>query len=506
VRQETIGNIGKLFSSLTIMQQVQESAVQFRGYCMNLFSEMRSATLTEAMIILRNIESIELNFKSPGLLLSEESRNEALDLTGSKAWKMIEKVFIDILENSYTGNYATDLAEFAGNCDTIIHTVNSIIEREIIHLETQLDEVKTGIQGLFRAVVIAILGTLALILVLSIVFIRGVTRPIRAVGRSLKAIAEGEVDLSITIEKTSRDEVGDLVGYFNLFTDSLNHLVREIQHETATLLGLGDDLSRQMGETAASQNQISTTINSIRRQVEVRNRNVEDSSGAMTELAAGLNDLTEKIDNQAAAVSESSASVEEMISNISGISKSNKTAAQYAEKLVSAAEEGRVHMDSVVSEVRDIAVRSENLQEVNDLISDIASQTNLLAMNAAIEAAHAGEHGRGFAVVADEIRKLAENVSEQSRSILENLEAIMAVINKVVDTSREASDRFDTIRGMVHEVDRIEKEVDGALTEQNNYCPPPWTWPVDNSLSRCGIAKRNITAKKEICNHILEKR
>ena len=135
-------------------------------------------------------------------------------------------------------------------------------------------------------------------------------------------------------------------------------------------------------------------------------------------------------------------------------------------KLTEEASIGKVKQSAVDSSVREIASQSELLMEANEVIAGIASQTNLLAMNAAIEAAHAGEAGKGFSVVADEIRRLSETSAEQSRSIGAELGKISETIAEVVETSRESETVFASITSEIDTTDILVKQIERAMAEQ----------------------------------------
>jgi len=124
-------------------------------------------------------------------------------------------------------------------------------------------------------------------------------------------------------------------------------------------------------------------------------------------------------------------------------------------------------MDSVSQSAQSAQTHSDHLVEANTIIQSIASQTNLLAMNAAIEAAHAGDAGRGFTVVAEEIRKLAEDSSQQSKDIAGNLKEIKQTIDMVVQTSSDAGNAFGNIEQLVHRVENLVQEIQQAMQEQN---------------------------------------
>jgi methyl-accepting chemotaxis protein len=155
-----------------------------------------------------------------------------------------------------------------------------------------------------------------------------------------------------------------------------------------------------------------------------------------------------------------------MLANIQSVTNTLIKNAQNVKELTDASDIGRAGLQDVASDIQEIARESEGLLEINAVMENIASQTNLLSMNAAIEAAHAGEAGKGFAVVADEIRKLAESSGEQSKTISTVLKKIKTSIDKITQSTDNVLNKFEAIDGGVKTVAEQEENIRNAMEEQ----------------------------------------
>ncbi|HAH61540.1 MAG TPA: hypothetical protein DCL73_05535 [Treponema sp.] len=187
----------------------------------------------------------------------------------------------------------------------------------------------------------------------------------------------------------------------------------------------------------------------------------------MTKMESMIGALLKKIDEQNATVSQSSAAVEEMIANINSITQNVNKFDESFKTLSADSAAGNKIISNVIETAKTVSSESTVLLDTNKVIEDVATQTNLLAMNAAIEAAHAGAAGRGFAVVAGEIRKLSENTAKQSRAITETLTNVIANIQAVTEASNDAGNVFS---GMVHKISEdgtIVTEIRTAMQEQS---------------------------------------
>ncbi|MDR2901474.1 MAG: methyl-accepting chemotaxis protein [Treponema sp.] len=312
------------------------------------------------------------------------------------------------------------------------------------------------------------LAAIAIVTAAAIIYfaLHKMTKPIVRVAENLKDIAHGEGDLTRHIDINSKDEVGDLAHYFNQTLAKIKNLVITIKNESLSLHDIGNDLSANMTKTATAINQITANISSVKERVINQSASVTETNATMEQITVNIDKLHDHVESQVESVSESSSSIEEMLANIQSVTQTLMKNAENVKGLTDVSELGRSGLQEVAADIQDIERESKGLIEINTVMENIASQTNLLSMNAAIEAAHAGEAGKGFAVVADEIRKLAENSSEQSKVISSVLKKMAESINKISSSTETVLKNFEMIDRSVKTVAEQESNIYNAMEEQ----------------------------------------
>ena len=328
---------------------------------------------------------------------------------------------------------------------------------------------KTIMAAVSRMVLlVVIISIIVLLLVISGAFIlaRSLTKPIIKVTDTLKDISEGEGDLTKQLTVAGEDEIGDLALYFNKTLGNIRNLVSVIKYKIHALTNTGHELSVNMTKTQAAVDNIAANFEEIKT-LEVRQKKESDEVNKALDKIKNSIELQDKlIDEQTESVNTSSSAIEQMTANIHSVGQTLIENGKNVEILTEASERGRTALQTVAQEIQEIAHDSEGLLEINSVMNGIAAQTNLLSMNAAIEAAHAGESGRGFAVVADEIRKLAESSGKQSKTTAAMLKKIKANIDSITKSSNEVLSRFGAIDSGVKTVSEHELNIRHAMEEQ----------------------------------------
>jgi methyl-accepting chemotaxis protein len=314
--------------------------------------------------------------------------------------------------------------------------------------------IKKEVNGVIRFTIILASGALIAAVILIYLVLGGTTAPIVRVADTLKDISEGEGDLTQTVKIHSKDEVGDLANYFNKTLEKIKNMVLLIKKQSHILSEIGSKLSSNMTETASAMNEITANIQSIKSRVINQSASVTETNSTMEQVIANINKLNSHIGK--------------MAENVHAVTSTLINNAENVKTLQEASETGKTGLQEVVTDIQEISRESEGLMQINSVIQNIASQTNLLSMNAAIEAAHAGEAGKGFAVVADEIRKLAINSSEQSKTISNVLKKIKESIDKITKSAENVTTRFESIDSGVKTVAEQEKNILSAMEEQKD--------------------------------------
>lgn len=327
-----------------------------------------------------------------------------------------------------------------------------------------------------------------------------VIKPVHRVGSAMKNLSSGSADLSYRLPVKGTDEFAAMSMDINTFIAMLQNLIRELHEAQTSLHEIGASLGTNAQETASSIAQILANIEGVRRQSENQTNSITNTSDVLSKSTETVSSLDNLIGTQTTGISESSASIEEMIGNITSVSNSVKKMSTSFGNLNTTVHTGSDKLDDVNKRVEQIASQSKMLIQANTIIAQISSETNLLAMNAAIEASHAGEAGRGFSVVADEIRKLAENSAKQSKMINSELKTISNSIQAVVVSSSDSKTAFGEIIQSLNSTDSLIREIDSSMAEQETA-----SRQVLNSLSSIKNQSAEVNGKSKELNQDVSK-
>ncbi|MDO5772736.1 MAG: methyl-accepting chemotaxis protein [Spirochaetales bacterium] len=369
------------------------------------------------------------------------------------------------------------------------------------------DFTKNSYSAIFKVllIIIAAIATAAVILLFSA---KSSAKEFKLMAVNCNEIAQGDFTKEVKDGRTK--EAAELAEGFNNIIVDLSSLIKGIRNSANDIGNITENLSEASDVIGQSVETTNSSVENVAQSVQTQIHSVDKIDQSVTEIVKQINSLKSEIETQDRIIDDSSDSIEIVANNVLAVNEKISETSKDVSELVEFADKNRNELKNSVAQILEVKEKSKNLLDTNKIIASVASQTNLLAMNAAIEAAHAGVAGKGFAVVANEIRKLAETTSKQAKSSSESLKLIQTQIDTISDTSIDVEKAFENT---IEKIANINTSVDSlkSSAEEQGQKAQEILSALDDMKSSSKIVKSGTekivqvtTDASSICNELVK--
>ncbi len=323
--------------------------------------------------------------------------------------------------------------------------------------------------------------------------------------QKMRILTSGSGDLGTKVNLINFDEIGQLAAIINTFIEKIRTLIVKADNAGTQIVHTSSDIGDLLSELAETTTTMLNAINSMDNEMSDQEDEIGKAKSALEEYFNAQSDLSDNINSQSGSVEQTSKAAEYIAGSIKDEVRLVRDVEHQTGKLIGITANGSSHIADFIESIRNVERSSLLVEEILDQMKELSEQIDMLAMNAAIEAAHAGDAGKGFAVVAEEVRRLSDNNAEQSGEIANHMSSMMTSINdgnaktKLADTafreiSKSVEDTAEKFQTIIQGTDNVENAV-GELTTTMNHL-----LNITDSLKKIAAAQK--TRNDDMKNHI----